>query len=105
MPQLKGDTGLLEQFLKEHNIMVEPLGLKSVVAAAQAWMVYLKRKTNTVCPQCGHELIKKHFLSDFYVGGFALTECSVILTRDRGIYRKYFPDLIGYEGCLNGIRQ
>jgi hypothetical protein len=36
---------------------------------------------------------KEHFLSDFYIGGFALAQCDAILTRDRGIYGKYFADL------------
>jgi predicted nucleic acid-binding protein len=85
MPQFEGKTDLLDQFLKEHKIVIEPLGLDSVVAAAQAWMRYLKRKGKMTCPQCGHQLnIKKHFLSDFYIGGFASATCAAILTRDRG---------------------
>jgi len=31
----------------------------------------------------------------------AAAKCSAILTRDRGIYSKYFPALVGYENCLN----
>lgn len=101
MPQFKGDTKLLDEFLEEHKIAIEPLGIGSVIAAAQAWMKYLKRKKRVKCPQCGLKLnLKKHFLSDFYIGGFASTECSAILTRDRGIYTKYFPELVGYEDCL-----
>ena len=101
MPQFKGDTKLLDEFLEEHKIAIEPLDIVSVIAAAQAWMKYLKRKKRVKCPQCGLKLnLKKHFLSDFYIGGFASTECSAILTRDRGIYTKYFPELVGYEDCL-----
>jgi len=101
MPQFKGNTKMLNQFLEEHKIIVEPLGVDSVIAASQAWMRYLKRKKREKCPQCGLKLnLKKHFLSDFYVGGFALANCDVILTRARGIYTKYFPELVGYEDCL-----
>jgi predicted nucleic acid-binding protein len=101
MPQFKGNTKMLSQFLEEHKIIVEPLGVDSVVAAAQAWMRYLKRKKKEKCPQCGLKLnLKKHFLSDFYIGGFASAKCDAILTRDRGIYTKYFPELVGYENCL-----
>jgi len=86
---------------KEHKIAIEPLGVDSAIAAAQAWMRYLKRKTKVKCPQCGQKLnLKEHFLSDFYIGGFASTKCSAILTRDRGICAKYFPALVGYEDCL-----
>ena len=101
MPQFKGDTKLLSEFLVEHKIVIEPLDIDSVIRAAQAWMKYLKRKTKVKCPQCGEKLnLKEHFLSDFYVGGFASAKCNAILTRDRGIYTKYFPALVGYEDCL-----
>jgi len=101
MPQFEGNSRPLEEFLEEHRIAIEPLDVDSTRASAQAWMQYLKRKTKVTCPQCGWKLdLKKHFLSDFYIGGFALAKCSAILTRDRGIYTKYFPTLVGYKGCL-----
>ena len=101
MPQFKGNTRQLEEFLEEHRITIEPLDVDSATAAAQAWMEYLKRKTKVKCPQCGWKLdLKKHFLSDFYIGGFAAAKCNAILTRDRGIYTKYFPALVGYRDCL-----
>ena len=101
MPKFKGNTKQLSEFLEEHKILTEPLDLASVIAASESWMKYLKRKTKEKCPMCGHRLnLKEHFLSDFYIGGFASAKCSAILTRDRGIYTKYFPQLVGYEDCL-----
>lgn len=101
MPQFKGNSKKLVEFLEDHKIAIEPLDVDSAVSAAHAWMRYLKRKTKGKCPQCGMKLdIKEHFLSDFYIGGFASVKCSAILTRDRGIYAKYFPTLAGYEDCL-----
>jgi len=101
MPQFEGNTKKVQEFLEEHKIEIEPVDIDSAVAAAQAWMKYLKRKTKIECPLCGGKLdIKGHFLSDFYIGGFASAKCSAILTRDRGIYTKYFPELVGYEDCL-----
>jgi hypothetical protein len=101
MPQFKRNTMLLGEFLEEHKIAIEPLCVDSAIAAAQAWMRYLKQKTRLKCPKCGQELnLKEHFLSDFYIGGFASAKCGAILTRDRGIYNKYFPALVGYEDCL-----
>ena len=101
MPQFKGNTRLLHEFLQEHKIAIEPLDVNSAIAAAQGWMKYLKRKTKVKCPHCGRKLnLKEHFLSDFYIGGFASAKCGAILTRDRGIYTKYFPALVGYENCL-----
>ena len=102
MPQFKGDEGQVDLFLKAHRIKVENLDLKSVQTAAIAWMVYLKRKSKVICPKCGERLgVKEHFLSDFYIGGFAITRCDAILTRDRGIYRRYFSELKGYMNCLS----
>jgi predicted nucleic acid-binding protein len=74
------------------------LDLDSVCIAGARWMKYLKRKSKARCPNCGFRFDKKeHFLSDFYIGGFALAKCDAVLTRDRGIYKKYFPDLQNYE--------
>lgn len=101
MPQFKGNAKLLSEFLEEHHIAIKPLAIDAATAASKAWMKYLKRKTKETCPQCGGKLnLKEHFLSDFYIGGFAATNCGTILTRDRGVYRKYFPQVMGYEGCL-----
>ena len=74
------------------------LEIDSVSIAATRWMGYLKRKTKSKCPNCGKSLNRKeHFPSDFYIGGFAMAKCDAILTCDRGIYRKYFPDLKIYN--------
>ena len=101
MPQFKGDTKLLRSFLNDHRITIEPLDIDAVINAGKHWMKYLEKKSKKKCPQCGYTLtFKEHFLSDFYIGGFALKKCDMILTRDRGIYRKYFPKLQGYENCL-----
>jgi predicted nucleic acid-binding protein len=98
MPQFDADIKMLNSFLKEHRINIEPLDTELVTAAGQRWIKYLKRKSKIQCPQCGLPLdMKEHFLSDFYIGGYALTRCDAIITRDRGIYRKYFPELQGYE--------
>lgn len=104
MPQFKGNTRQLNEFLEEHKIEIEPIDVDSAIAAAQAWMRYLNRKTKVKCPQCGRKLnLKEHVLSDFYIGGFASAKCRAILTRDRGVYTKYFPALVGYEHCLKNI--
>jgi predicted nucleic acid-binding protein len=105
MPQFKGNKRVLNEFLEEHKIEIEPLAIDAAVIAAHAWMKYLKRKSRLKCPECGEDMnFKEHFLSDFYIGGFASAKCDAILTRDRGIYAKYFPELVGYEDCLKDHR-
>jgi predicted nucleic acid-binding protein len=104
LPQFGGDSKLTDSFLKDHKIHVEPLDLEDAIVAGRRWIRYLKAKTKSKCPGCGHPLAtKEHLLSDFYIGGFASTKCQAILTRDRGIYIKYFPELKGYGDCL-GLR-
>jgi len=101
MLQFDGDTKNVDIFLKDHKVNLEPLDLKSVALSGKRWMKYLKRKSKIKCPECKHQLnIKEHVLSDFYIGGFALAHCDAILTRDRGIYKKYFPDLRDYSTAV-----
>jgi len=50
IPQFKGNTRHLNEFLEEHKIAIEPLDIDSAAAAAQSWMRYLKRKTKVKCP-------------------------------------------------------
>ena len=102
MPQFKGNEKQVAEFLSDHRIAIEPLDTPSVSAAAKSWLKYLNRKEKIICPGCGRELLPRlHFLSDFYIGGFASATCDAILTRDRGIYKKYFPHLVGYLDCLD----
>jgi predicted nucleic acid-binding protein len=101
MPQFKGDEKQAADFLSDHKIAVESLDIASVASASAGWLKYLRRKDKIICPNCGQALPHRvHFLSDFHIGGFALAKCDAILTRDRGIYKKYFPTLVGYANCL-----
>ena len=94
MPQFGGHAEQVTEFLAEHKISIAALDLEAVRIAGSRWFKYLKHKTYANCPSCGQKLERKEqFLSDFYIGGFALAQCDAILTRDRGIYGKYFADL------------
>lgn len=98
LPQFKGNTEQVKAFLGDHAIRIESLELDSVILAGERWMKYLKRTTRSACPHCGQPWSgKDHFLSDFSIGGFALAECDTIITRDRGIYKRYFPELKMYR--------
>jgi predicted nucleic acid-binding protein len=98
MPQFRGDRNLMTSFLKDHKIQISDLDMDSAMEAATRWIIYLARKTKRVCPHCGSALpLRDHVLADFYIGAFALTHCDAILTRDRGVYRGYFPELNNYH--------
>lgn len=102
LPQFKGNTRQIDTFLNEHRVKIEPLDIAAVTATAKSWMKYLSRKGRAKCPNCGHKMMyKRHFLSDFFIGGFAAAHCDALLARDRGIYKKYYRRLTGYENCLS----
>lgn len=94
MPQFHGNKNKLLTFLNDHRIKVMEVDLESALIASERWMKYLKKKKTRRCSSC-KALIpgRDQILADFLIGGFALTHCDHIITRDRGIYRTYFSDL------------
>ncbi len=63
----------------------------------KAWeelISHIKKKKVKCCPSCkAHIPGRDQILADFLIGGFILTHCNKILTRDRGIYKTYFINL------------
>ncbi len=94
MPQFQGNRKELITFLKDHHIKTSEVDIESTLTASERWMKYLKRKRDKLCPSCKASISgRDQVLADFLIGGFAITHCDRILTRDRGIYRTYFRDL------------
>jgi len=98
MPQFNGNRKELSRFLKDHRVNVMDIDLESTLIASERWMRYLKNKKVRYCPSCNTPIHgRDQILADFLIGGFALTNCEQILTRDRGFYRTYFRDLINLQ--------
>jgi predicted nucleic acid-binding protein len=94
MPQFKGNRKELVTFLKDHHIKVMDIDIESALTASERWIRYLNKKKSKRCPSCKAPIPgRDKILADFLIGGFAITHCDRILTRDRGIYRTYFSDL------------
>ena len=98
--------GQIDLFLEETGISLCSSSAEALYLAGRTWREYLRRRTNTsVCPSCGttQELrciecgavfvSRQHVIADFIIGAHAVTHADQLLTRDRGYYSTYYPDL------------
>lgn len=96
----------LRDFLIDTRLRMEPSHLDALHRAGVAWREYTRRRgAQTACPTCGtqHSLSctncgrslagRQHVLADFLIGAHALRHADLLLTRDRGFYGTYFPEL------------
>ncbi len=97
---------LLESFLSDVNIFIKTTSKEGLWIAAKVWAHYNnKRNKKLQCTNCGNlqtyyceqcnEIIKskQHIIPDFIIGGHATENGNVLITRDRGFYKKYFKNL------------
>jgi predicted nucleic acid-binding protein len=96
----------LNRFLRETNIRLIPSGEKALHIAGQRWARYSRnRGTSLLCNRCGHKMdvacrecrakitARQRVLEDFVVAAHASVHADVLLSRERNIYKTYFPDL------------
>jgi len=101
-----GDEERLQAFLNAVGVQMETSSRATLVAAGVAWLEYTRRRRlAVVCPECGvqqdlrcascgRELRpRQHLVADLMSGAHALHHADRLLTRDRGFYATYFPDL------------
>jgi hypothetical protein len=99
-------TSDLNRFLSETRIKLVSSSPEALVFAAAAWKEYIRRKKGGIeCPSCGRNQViqctecgkimrvRQHIITDFLIGGHALALADVLITRDRGYYKTYFPTL------------
>ena len=100
------DRADLDRFLADTGIRLEPCVTEALHRAGRAWSEYLRRRRAALaCPQCGAAQDvrcdrcgasvqpRQHVVADFVIGAHALVQADRLLTRDRGYYATYFPDL------------
>ncbi len=95
----------LDRFLADTGLRLERSNSEALYRAGRAWSEYIRRRPALACPQCGatQDLHcdncgasvqpRQHVLADFIIGAHALAQADQLLTRDRGYYATYFPEL------------
>ncbi|MGB9628237.1 MAG: PIN domain-containing protein [Thermodesulfobacteriota bacterium] len=96
----------LKLFLNETNIKLVNSDERVLTLAGEKWKQYTRgRSYKLQCPSCGMRVsvrcpkcqkdisFRQHIISDFIIGAHAFMKADSLLTRDRGFYRTYFPNL------------
>jgi predicted nucleic acid-binding protein len=96
----------LKNFLSDTTIKLVYSNERSLSLAGERWRAYSKSRGSKLrCPKCGKQislscpecrntiLTRQHIISDFIIGAHALTQADLLLSRDRGFYKKCFEDL------------
>lgn len=99
--------------LRELARFVDDLGAEIVRSSAEAlyragerWREYVASRSRSMqcaacgarqsvrCVRCGATVVaRQHVIADFLIGGHASFHADRLMTRDRGFYARYFPDL------------
>lgn len=97
----------LDRFLGDLGIACVASSSDALHRAGQVYDAYLRSRGPEVqCPSCGHRLSvacpncganvawRQHLAPDFLVGAHAELHSGRLLTRDRGLYGRFFPGVV-----------
>ena len=79
------DRSRLDEALREINVTISPLDTSIAYEAGLRWLRYR---------QAGGP--RTRIISDFLIGAHAIALADAFITRDRGFYETYFPELRGF---------
>jgi predicted nucleic acid-binding protein len=75
----------LDEALREINVTISPIDTSIAYEAGLRWLRYR---------QAGGP--RTRIISDFLIGAHAIALADAFITRDRGFYKTYFPELRGF---------
>lgn len=81
VPQFE-ERSLLDNTLATINVTLSSIDTEIAYLAGKKWGLY--RKSGGT---------RKRIITDFLIGAHAVTKAERFLTRDRGFYKSYFPEL------------
>jgi predicted nucleic acid-binding protein len=79
-----GDDQPGGHILSRLGLEFEPVSIAAAERAGRAWRSYRARRGSR----------KERMVADFLIGAHALDSADRLLSRDRGFFRSYFPELV-----------
>lgn len=98
---------VLKEFLAETGIRFIPSSQPALHIAGTRWAEFSRKNRRdrfscgacgnlfeVSCPRCGRTLTRRQLvIGDFLIGAHALVHADCLLSRDRGVYARWFRDL------------
>lgn len=84
VPAFEGRSKL-DEALREINVTISPIDTSIAYEAGLRWLRYRKAGGP-----------RTRIISDFLIGAHAIALADAFVTRDRGFYETYFPELRGF---------